>query len=122
MTSQDLARAFPTAESVPEAWRWQADDAALTLLIGGRLSRGAGPSGVIRSAVGLRQKDGSLAPLDLGPMALASSAEALEAVRAASSAWAGGRGEWPRAKVETRIRCVTEFLDRMRPLRERVAR
>jgi glyceraldehyde-3-phosphate dehydrogenase (NADP+) len=121
MTS-DLASLFPAADSVPEEWRLPPEDTALTLLIGGRLSRWDGPRGAIHSAVCLRDPDGRLRQAEMGPSALASPAEGLAAVQAASAAWAGGRGDWPRSGVETRIRSVEDFITRIRPLRERVAR
>jgi glyceraldehyde-3-phosphate dehydrogenase (NADP+) len=121
MTS-DIGRLFPEADAVPEEWRQPPEDTALSLLIGGRLSRWDGPRAPIRSAVCLRGRDGSLSQMDMGPSALASAAEGLDAVQAASRAWAGGRGDWPRASAQTRIGCVRDFVDRMRPLRARIAR
>jgi glyceraldehyde-3-phosphate dehydrogenase (NADP+) len=121
MTS-DLASLFPAVSALSDARPPDPDDTALTLLLDGRLSRWDGPRGTIRSAVCAREPDGSLRQVHMGPSALASPAEALEAIQAASRAWGGGRGEWPRASVEARIRCVEDFLTRMRPLRERVAR
>jgi acyl-CoA reductase-like NAD-dependent aldehyde dehydrogenase len=117
-----LAHLFPAAGAVPETWRYAPADTALTLLIGGRLSRWDGPRGTVKSAVCVRDADGTLRQIEMGPAALASAAEGLEAVRAAAKAWAGGRGDWPRASVETRIRCIQDFVVRMRPLRESVAR
>ena len=120
--SEDLASLFPKSGAVPAAWQQAPDDTALTLLIEGRLTKWDGPQGTIRSAVCVREADGTLRQLDMGPSALASAAQGLEAVQAASRAWAGGRGDWPRASVETRIACVADFVSRLRPMRERVAR
>ncbi|HEY3120824.1 MAG TPA: aldehyde dehydrogenase family protein [Vicinamibacteria bacterium] len=120
--SADLARAFPTAEEVPEQWRHPPEDTGLDLLIDGRIERWDGPSQPIRSAVCLRDAQGRLTQAELGPAALASAAEGTRAVEAAARAWRGGRGEWPRARVEERIRCVRDFVRRCAPLRERVAR
>jgi glyceraldehyde-3-phosphate dehydrogenase (NADP+) len=117
-----LADAFPTPDAIPEAWRPELDDTGLTLLVDGRLFRWAGPSQPIRSAVCTRDAAGRLAQLELGPAALATAAEGLQAVQAAARAWAGGRGDWPRASVEERIACTEAFLRRARPLREAVAR
>jgi acyl-CoA reductase-like NAD-dependent aldehyde dehydrogenase len=118
----DLARAFPRPEEIPEVRRPQLDDTGLTLLVDGKLSRWDGPSQAIRSAVCSRDAAGRLVPIELGPAALATAAEGRAAVEAASRAWAGGRGGWPRASVEERIQCTEEFLRRARPLREAVAR
>jgi glyceraldehyde-3-phosphate dehydrogenase (NADP+) len=122
MTGSDLARAFPKADEIPPAWRFAPDDSALTLLVGGRLETWEGPRGIIRSAVCAREADGTLRQVEMGSMALASAAVAQDAVAAATRAWAGGRGEWPRAGLDVRIRCVQEFTTRMRALRERVCR
>src|SRR5262245_46457221 len=101
-----LESLFPTPEAIPEAFRPERAETGLTLLIDGRLSRWDGPRAAIRSAVCTRGADGALAPVDLGPACLASAAEGREAARAAAKAWAGGRGEWPRASAEFRIACV----------------
>jgi glyceraldehyde-3-phosphate dehydrogenase (NADP+) len=120
--STDLASLYPAAGAVPEMWRPERDDSALTLLIGGRMSTWEGPRRPIASAVCVRDAAGAFTPVELGAAALASPAEGLAAVRAAGEAWAGGRGEWPRSPVARRIDCVLEFVTRIRPLRERVAR
>lgn len=117
-----LAATFPAADAVPAAWSQPPEDTALTLLIGGRLSKWEGPRAEIRSAVCVREPGGALRPVDMGPSAQAGAAQGIEAVRAASQAWAGGRGDWPRASVKTRIACTLDFVTRIRPLRERVAR
>src|SRR5438445_136217 len=102
----DPTRAFPTAEAVPNEWRHAAEDTGLDLLVDGTVARWEGASQPIRSAVCLRDDRGRLAQVELGPAALASAAEGRRAVEAAARAWRGGRGEWPRATTEERIRCV----------------
>ena len=116
-----LERLFPTRTAVPASFRHAPDETGLTLLIDGRRFLWDGPSEEIRSAVCVRGGD-RLERLALGPGALASEVEGREAVEAASRAWGGGRGEWPRASAATRIACVLDFVRRIRPLRERVAR
>ena len=111
--AEELAHAFPTPDGIPEAWRYQPDDTGLTLLVDGRLQRWDGPSARIRSAVSTRDAAGELTQLDLGPAALASGALGLLALEAAARAWAGGRGDWPRASVETRIACVQVWTPRV---------
>jgi hypothetical protein len=118
----DLSTLFPAREAIPaDVWR-PPDDVGLTLLIDGQARRWAGASEPIRSAVCVREADGRLGQLELGPGALASAVEAREAVEAAARAWAGGRGEWPRASTGERIACMLDFVRRARPLREPVAR
>jgi aldehyde dehydrogenase (NAD+) len=113
---------FPTQDQIPrDAWR-APDDAGLTLLIDGERRQWDGPKDEIRSAVCVRSADGRLERLALGPGAHASADLALEAVASASRAWAGGRGEWPRASSGARIACMLDFVRRARPLREPVAR
>jgi acyl-CoA reductase-like NAD-dependent aldehyde dehydrogenase len=116
-----LERSFPEAGKIPEAWRHTADETGLRLLIDGKLSRWDGPSQEIRSAVCVRDGDGRLRQLGLGPAALASAAAGKDALEAASRAWKGGRGDWPRATVEERIACVESFAKKAQPLREQVA-
>jgi acyl-CoA reductase-like NAD-dependent aldehyde dehydrogenase len=118
----DLASLFPPSGGVPaDVWRTP-DEAGLTLLVDGEARRWGGPREEIRSAVCARAGDGVLERLALGPGAQASGELALEAARAAARAWAGGRGEWPRASAGERIACVLDFVRRARPLREAVAR
>jgi glyceraldehyde-3-phosphate dehydrogenase (NADP+) len=121
MSTTALADLFPPAGGVPEKWRWTPDDSALDLVIDGRRSGWEGPRKTIQSAVCLRDAAGVLKQVELGHSALASPAEGLASVQAASKAWAGGRGEWPRLPMERRIACVMDFVARIRPLRERVA-
>jgi acyl-CoA reductase-like NAD-dependent aldehyde dehydrogenase len=117
-----LDSAFPKVDAIPEAWRHAPDDTGLTLLVEGKLSKWDGPAQPIRSAVCARDAGGRLAQIELGPAALASPAEGRAAVEAASRAWRGGRGDWPRTSVEERISCIEAFARRAASLRERVAR
>ena len=119
---QPLDRAFPTADQIPEAYRHIPDDSGLTLLTDGVLHKWSGPTEPIRSAVCVRDGDGQLTQLDLGPAPVTGAAEGRAAVAAAARAWAGGRGDWPRAPVEERISVVLGFLERALPMRERVSR
>ena len=117
-----LEQLFPARGAVPaDVWR-EPDEVGLTLLVGGQSRRWDGPSEPIRSAVCVRGTDGSLSQVELGPGALAGAAEGRAAVEAAARAWAGGRGEWPRASAGERIACALEFVRRARPRRETVAR
>ena len=120
--SKELRERFPADGGIPEEWRPVADDVGRTLLIDGKLTRWDGEVQEIRSAVCVRKGDQPLEGTGLGPAALASAEVGREAVLAASRAWAGGRGDWTRASVETRIGCVLDFVRRARPLREPVAR
>jgi acyl-CoA reductase-like NAD-dependent aldehyde dehydrogenase len=116
-----LESLFPERAAIPpDVWR-APDDAGLTLLVDGRQTLWDGPSEPIRSAVCAREGS-RLERIDLGPGALASAELAREAVEAAARAWAGGRGEWPRASVAERIAVTLDFVRRARPLREAVAR
>ncbi len=117
-----LDRAFPTASEIPQAFRHVPDEAGLTLLIDGAVSRWSGPSEPIRSAVCVRDGGGRLTQVDLGPAPATGAHEGRAAVEAAARAWAGGRGDWPRAAVEERIACVLDFVRRALPLREHVSR
>ncbi len=117
-----LASLFPARDEVPAAVLRPPDDTGLALLVDGALRTWPGPREEIRSAVCVRETDGRLERLALGPGALADAGLALEAVEAASRAWAGGRGEWPRASTGERIACTLDFVRRARPLRETVAR
>lgn len=120
--SKDLARAFPTREALPGEWRSETTDEGLRFVRDGVVTRWDGATQPIRSAVCVRDAQGSLSQLELGPAALCARAEGLAAVASAQRAWRGGRGDWPRASVAERIACVEEFARRAAPLRAAVAR
>lgn len=112
---------FPTPEAVPERWRWLPDGTGRRLLLDGKVVEWDGPVSPTLSAVCLRDASGGLAQAGLGPSAQAGSAAGTAAVESAARAWAGGRGEWPRATVAERVACVEAFVARALPLREKVA-
>ncbi|MCU0241791.1 MAG: aldehyde dehydrogenase family protein [Vicinamibacteria bacterium] len=116
----DLKACFVDAAGIPAEFQPNFGEVGRTLLIDGRLSQWDGPAADIRSAVWVRDGD-RLTPVELGPGAQASAAEARQAIEAASRAFGGGRGDWPRASVAERIACVEAFVRRALPLRERVA-
>jgi glyceraldehyde-3-phosphate dehydrogenase (NADP+) len=120
--SPSLSALFPAAGQLPVDQLPVLDECGRDLLIDGKVVRFDGPTARVRSAVSVRHPDGRLEQVDLGPSALASAAEGLAAVNAAERAWSGGRGDWPRATTEHRISCVEDFVRRVKPLRERVAR
>jgi glyceraldehyde-3-phosphate dehydrogenase (NADP+) len=121
-STADLGTLFPKRESIPpDVWR-APDAAGLTLLIDGQIRKWGGPHEAVRSAVPVREPDGRLNQLELGPGARATAETAREAIEAAARAWGGGRGEWPRASVGERTGCMLDFVRRARPLREQVAR
>jgi glyceraldehyde-3-phosphate dehydrogenase (NADP+) len=122
MTDRPLAHAFPTSMAdVPERFRPVADETGLTLLVNGHVIHWEGAREQLLSPVCTREGD-TLARVPLGPAAQASAEMAMEALRAAEAAWAGGRGDWPRATAAERIAAVRAFVGRALPLRETVAR
>ena len=70
-SSSPLAGAFPTEAGIPEAWRHAPSDVGLRLILDGSVERWKGGSEEIRSAVCVRDADGRLAQLGLGPAARA---------------------------------------------------
>ncbi|MCK6685687.1 MAG: aldehyde dehydrogenase family protein [Thermoanaerobaculia bacterium] len=118
-----LGSLFPSSfDEIPLPFRHTPDDTGKTLLIDGQVISWNGPVQPTRSAVCLRQADGTFSQIDLGPQALASAAEGRAAVAAASRAWKGGRGDWARASVTARIEAVRKFVRVSLPLREKVAK
>src|SRR5687768_4450285 len=122
MADETLAGKFPKEGAIPEQWKHTPDETGLTLLVDGKLSRWDGPSQEIRSAVCEMDDRGRLNQVSLGRAARASGDEGRRAVKSAAQAWAGGRGDWPRASMAERIACVEQFVKRAAPLRERIAR
>lgn len=88
-------------------------------LCGGTLRPWGGPHEDVVSPV---WEPAPLQPRVIGRAPALGEAQALEVLDAAASAWDRGRGEWPTMPVAARLRCLEEFVRRMRAAREEVVR
>ena len=75
-----------------------------------------------RSAICVRQDDGSLEQVVLGSYPMGGIPEAEEALAAAVAAYDDGRGEWPTMTVSQRIACMQDFTKQMIARREQIVR
>src|SRR4051812_34704107 len=84
------------------------------ILIGGKILTSGFATKVIHSPCSFRSdSDNSLVFPEIGETPQVSTQIFMQAVDAAASAWAKGRGEWPSARMEERITAVTNLRDKM---------
>ncbi len=89
------------------------------ILIGGVIQTSGFETREVRSSSHL---PGEVGRTVLGETPNVDAAKFMEAVKAASVAWAKGRGDWPTARMEDRINAIHAFRDRMLKQREIVCR
>ncbi|MCM2316764.1 MAG: NADP-dependent glyceraldehyde-3-phosphate dehydrogenase, partial [Thermoanaerobaculia bacterium] len=102
MMAARTASIFPRATEIPEAFRLGTPREQRVFLCGGELRPWSGPLQDVLSPVCL-STDAGLVQQRIGGYPMLGEKEALEALDAASSAWASGRGAWPTMTVEERI-------------------
>lgn len=90
-------------------------------LVDGKIHEWKGASFEVKSPI-FQPSGGKLERRSLGHCALLDRETGMAALKAASRAYDRGRGAWPTSSVATRIRCITNFLDRMEKKRLDVAR
>lgn len=92
------------------------------LLIGGQLVSEGFERKPVNSPVLVKEGTGEAMPFVLGYAAQAKVSHMEEAVSAAVQAWNSGTGEWPTARMETRIEAVSKFTHRMKSHRETIVK
>tara|TARA_R110002020_G_scaffold454448_6_gene670143 strand:+ start:63847 stop:65448 length:1602 start_codon:yes stop_codon:yes gene_type:complete len=88
-------------------------------LVDGKLVSWDGKTADVFSTI-RTEVDGTYAPTHLGSVPQLGEKEALEALEAASNAYDKGQGLWPTMKVESRIKCMEAFVEKMKTKREEV--
>jgi glyceraldehyde-3-phosphate dehydrogenase (NADP+) len=122
ITSEQLASVFPAeSDLVGEQGRSEPVHQRETL-VGGELKPWTGPVQTVRSAICVRQDDGSLEQVVLGSYPMGGIPEAEEALAAAVAAYDDGRGEWPTMTVAQRIACMQDFTKQMVARREQIVK
>ena len=120
ITSEQLASVFPAeSDLVGEQGRPEPVHQRETL-VGGELKPWTGPVQTVRSAICLRQDDGSLEQVVLGSYPMGGIPEAEEALAAAVAAYDDGGGEWPTMTVAERIACMQDFTKQMIARRDEI--
>ncbi|HLO97557.1 MAG TPA: aldehyde dehydrogenase family protein [Fimbriimonas sp.] len=105
---------------------WQSDGRPVpevvkgnTYLIGGEIREWSGQTNEVQSCLFFNWNDGILRP-KLGSAPVLDANEALDALKAAQSAWDNGQGKWPTMTVAARIEAVQHFVSRMKSVRNTV--
>ncbi len=118
MTPENL---FPSAPRIPAAFSLGTPREQREYLIDGKLDTWGGPLQTIVSPVYVADGDG-YAPHVVGHAPLLSPEAALEALAAATKAYANGRGVWPTMAVGERIECLQKFTGGMHGRRDEIIR
>ena len=111
---------FPSISEIPDGFHL--DKRQGRILINGKIETEGFALKDVPSSCPLRGDGGALFYPLLGQTPNVDQAVFARAVDAAVKAWAKGRGEWPSARMETRISAVTAFRDKLLPHRELIAK
>ncbi len=112
---------FPLASELPKSV--EIPKVAGRVLIDGQIITNGFASRVVSSPCTFRsEKDQSLYFPEIGTTPQVTAETFMQAVNAASSAWARGRGEWPSARMEERISAIAALRDRVLKQREVICR
>jgi glyceraldehyde-3-phosphate dehydrogenase (NADP+) len=91
------------------------------ILLNGKIISSGFRTKTIHSPCTLRDPtDGSLIYPEIGVTPQLDAEGFMQAVNAASQAWARGRGDWPSARMEERVNAISNLRDRMLPRRESI--
>jgi glyceraldehyde-3-phosphate dehydrogenase (NADP+) len=112
---------FPTADSIPDAFRLQNPVNQREYLINGELRHWDGDLETVLSPVHLQQ-EGELVPATVGHFPSLTEKESLAALDAAVAAYDRGRGLWPTMSVAGRIERMQDFAYRMQEKRDEVVK
>jgi glyceraldehyde-3-phosphate dehydrogenase (NADP+) len=91
-------------------------------LVNGELKPWTGRIETVRSAICLREPNGTLKQVELGSYPMGGIPEAEEALHAAVAAYDNGGGEWPTMTVAGRINCMEDFTKQMVARRDQIVK
>lgn len=91
-------------------------------LVDGKLHTWTGPTTEVYSTIYTPNEKGEEAPTLLGSIPDMETETALEALDAAERAFGRGQGLWPTMKVADRIKCLNNFVEKMKTCREEVVK
>lgn len=125
LTNYKLDMATATVHAT-DPLNWQSDGRPVpeiakgnTYLIGGEIREWSGQTNDVQSCLFFNWNGGIVRP-QLGQAPVLDANEALDALKAATSAWDNGKGKWPTMTVAARIEAVEGFVARMKAVRETV--
>jgi glyceraldehyde-3-phosphate dehydrogenase (NADP+) len=90
-----------------------------TYLVNGELKKWAGKTGSVFSTISSTE---NYEPTLLGTIPMMGEKEAMEGVEAAGAAFNNGQGLWPTMKVVDRIKCMEDFVTKMKKTRAEVVK
>jgi glyceraldehyde-3-phosphate dehydrogenase (NADP+) len=105
--------------SIPEEFKIKTLLHQDTYLVNGELKKWTGKTTEVYSTISSTEE---YAPTLLGTIPFMGEAEAQEVVESASNAFNNGQGLWPTMKVADRIKCMENFVSKMKTTREEVVK
>ncbi len=105
--------------SIPEEFKIKTLLHQDTYLVNGELKKWTGKTTEVYSTISSTDE---YAPTLLGSIPFMGEAEANEVVESASKAFNNGQGLWPTMKVADRIKCMEDFVSKMKTTREEVVK
>lgn len=105
--------------SIPEEFKIKTLLHQDTYLVNGELKKWTGKTTEVYSTISSTEE---YAPTLLGTIPFMGEAEAKEVVESASNAFNNGQGLWPTMKVADRIKCMEDFVSKMKTTREEVVK
>lgn len=117
-----LDQFFPLPNEIPTEHRLPKLIHQRSILVDGELMDWHGPSQTVLSPIWTRDRDGVLAPTEIGSHPKGSPEATEAALTAAVDAYANGSGQWPTMTVADRIGCMEEFTRQMVARRNEIVR
>lgn len=111
---------FPLESQIPQAV--EIPKIQGRILVGGKIIDSGFASKPILSPCTVRNSKGDLVFPEIGSTPQVTSEVFMKAVSAAQKAWESGRGEWPSARMETRVLAITAFKDLLLQKRDLICR
>jgi len=105
--------------SIPEEFQIKTLLHQDTYLVNGELKKWTGKTTEVFSTISSTEE---YAPTLLGTIPFMGEQEAIEVVNAASEAYNNGQGLWPTMKVVDRIKCMEDFVSKMKDTRDEVVK
>lgn len=121
MSNSKIELQFPDENLIPDKYRITQKYYQREYLIDGKILKWDGEIQEVISPV-WEKKGESIKPRVIGSYPLLTETEAEEALQAAEKAYNKGRGEWPTMSIEGRIKCLEDFVVRMKETREEVVK
>lgn len=112
MEFTELKKIFKTENDIPPAYKLPQEVDQKEYLCNGEMKQWEGAVHEVYSPVCVQTEEG-LKRVLIGTYPVCGEAEALEALKAAETAYNNGRGEWPTMSVAARIACVEDFTRHM---------